>query len=117
MKLAITILLSALCSSPILAQSKIKFNKNDSLKLSFCNCDSVYAKWPAKAGPKADAPEFNGNGWSIQYNFQKRIGQCGYFEKFYFNYGLHFKYDADGNLVKVLKFYKGKQIGLCEIKK
>lgn len=99
------------------AQIKKKFTKQDSLKLSFCNCDSIYKPWPPKPGGKVDAPEFDGNGWNRLYNFQNKIGQCGYFEKFYFLYGFRFKYDDNGNLTQIQKYQNGKLIGNCDTRK
>ena len=99
------------------AQVKGKFSKADSLKLSYCNCDSIYKQWPPKPTSKADTPEYTGEGWNRLYNFQNKVGQCGFFSKYYFIYGLQFKYDPDGNLVKINKFYNGKLIGTCEGKK
>lgn len=109
------VFVSACCF--VQAQTKLKFYKADSLKLTTCNCDSIYKQWKPKPAANADVPEFDGNGWNKLYNFQNKIGQCGYFNKFYFMYGLHFKYDSDGNLIKINKFYNGKLIGVCEFKK
>ncbi len=104
-------------SFSVRAQTKGKFNRSDSLKLISCNCDSIYKAWPPKPGSKTDTPDFTGDGWNRLYNFQNKIGQCGYFSKFYFIYGLHFKYDPDGNLIKISKFYNGKLVGTCDLKK
>ena len=117
MRLILTLFLFVFVGSSIRAQAKLKFNKADSLKLSYCNCDSIYKTWPPKPGSKVDAPEYDGNGWNRLYNFQNKIGQCGYFNKFYFMYGLQFKYNDDGNLIKINKFYNGKLIGICDLKK
>jgi hypothetical protein len=106
-----------LASCTVQAQSKGKFTKADELKLSSCNCDSIYKAWPPKPGGKVEAPEFTGEGWNRLYNFQNKVGQCGYFSKFYFIYGLHFKYDLDGNLIKINKFFNGKLVGTCDLKK
>lgn len=99
------------------AQPKKKFSKQDTLKLNYCNCDSLYKAWPPKPGSKVEAPEYDGNGWNRLYNFQDKLAQCGYFEKFYFMYGLRFKYDDNGNLKQIQKYFNGKLIGNCEIKK
>ena len=112
MKPTITLLLLIVASFLARAQSK-KFSKQDSIKLNFCNCDSVYKKWPPKPKSAADIPDFEGNGWNKLYNFQNNVGQCGYFNKFYFIYGLQFKYDEAGKLIKINKFYNGKLTGIC----
>ena len=113
----IPFLLLVFACGTIQAQSKKKFSKQDSLKLSFCNCDSLYKPWPPKPTPKSDGPEFEGSGWNRLYNFQDKIGQCGYFDKFYFIYGLRFKYDEKGTLTQIQKYHNGKLIGNCELKK
>ena len=117
MKPIIVILLFFFVVSASLAQGKMKFGKQDSIKLNYCKCDSLYAAWKTKPDPKAEAPEYEGNGWNRLYNFQNNIGQCGYFSKFYFMYGLQFKYDDSGKLIKINKFYNGKLIGICDLKK
>ena len=104
------------CTCALAAQPK-RFNKQDSINLSFCKCDSLYAAWKVKPDPKAEAPEYNGNGWNRLNNFQGKTGQCGYFNKYYFMYGLHFIYDENDKLIKIKKFYNGKLIGLCDLKK
>lgn len=116
MKLMLTTLLMAIAGSSVWAQSK-KFNKQDSIKLAFCKCDSLYAAWKIKPDPKAEPPEFDGNGWNRLNNFHGLTGQCGYFHSFYFIYGLHFIYDENDKLIKIKKYYNGKLIGLCDIKK
>ena len=117
MKLLIILLLFAATGHLAGAQTKIKFTKADSLKLTFCNCDSIYKNWGPKPKPNSEIPEFEGKGWNRLYNFQNNIGQCGYFHKFYFAYGLQFKYDPNGQLIKINKFYNEKLIGVCDLKK
>lgn len=116
-KLIIVIFLLVFASGSTGAQSKKKFSRQDSLKLSFCHCDSIYKNWTPKPSSKVDAPEYEGNGWNRLYNFQDKLGQCGYFEKYYFIYGLRYKYDENGNLKQIQKYHNGKLIGNCEIKK
>lgn len=98
-----------------MAQGKQKFSKQDSVKLGHCKCDSIFPAWKAKPDPKAEQPEFDGNGWHRVLNFKGKVGQCGYFHKFYFMYGLHFFYDENGNVTKIRKYFNGKVIG--EVKK
>lgn len=117
MKILIAIFPLFLACSSILAQGKQKFSGKDSLKLGYCNCDSLYKTWPPKPDSKVEVPEFGGNGWNRLYNFQNKVGQCGYFEKFYFLYGLRFKYDDNGNLSQIQKYHNGKLIGNCDTKK
>ena len=116
MKLIGTLFFSVIISGSLYAQAK-KFNKQDSIKLVYCRCDSLYAGWKVKIDPKAEALEFDGNGWNRLLNFHGQIGQCGYFNKFYFFYGLHFIYDENDKLVKIKKYYNGKLVGLCDLKK
>ena len=112
MKFMLSFFLFGFLSVSVHSQSK-KFNKQDSIKLGFCNCDSLYKSWPPKPGGNVEVPEYDGNGWNRLYNFQNNIGQCGYFNKFYFMYGLQLKYDDNGKLIKINKFYNGKLIGIC----
>ena len=116
MKLAITLLFLVGLSMSAYAQGK-KFSTLDSIKLTYCKCDSLYAAWKVKPDPKTEAAELDGSGWNRLTNFQGQVGQCGYFHKFYFLYGLHFIYDENNNLVKIKKYYNGKLVGLCELKK
>jgi len=76
MKSIITFVLFVVVCGSVHAQSKIKFQKKDSLKLNFCNCDSIYKMWAPKSNSKSDAPEFTGNGWNRLYNFQNQIGNA-----------------------------------------
>jgi|ERR1051325_8838699 hypothetical protein len=116
MKWLLSILFFGFLSVSVHSQVK-KFNKQDSIKLSYCKCDSLYAAWKSKIDPKAEAPEYDGNGWNRILNFQGEIGQCGYFNKFYFLYGLRYKYDENGVLKEIQKYYNGKMVGKCELKK
>lgn len=117
MRKIIAILFFVFVTCSLQAQTKTKFTRQDSMKLNFCACDSLSKSFIEKSNSKDDAPDFDGNGWHKLLNFQKQIGQCGYFNKFYFMYGLHFIYDENGKLTKIKKFFNGKMIGLCEVKK
>lgn len=109
--------LFAAFSERLIAQGKMKFTKQDSVKLNYCKCDSLNVAWKTKPNPKAEQPEFDGNGWHRILNFQGKVGQCGYFNKFYFLYGLHFMYDENGNIKKIKKYFNGKSVGICDLKK
>jgi len=98
-------------------QEKPKFQKADEAKLNYCNCDSIYKNWPPKSAKKNDGPEFDGNGWHMLYNFKNEVGQCGYFKNFNFIYGHQFRYDPNGKIIAINKFFNGKKIGTCELKK
>lgn len=104
-------------SGMLMAQGKIKFTKQDSVKLTYCRCDSLNALWKTKPNPRSEQPEFDGNGWHRILNFEGKVGQCGYFNKFYFLYGLHFTYDENGNITRIRKYFNGKIIGNCDLKK
>jgi antitoxin component YwqK of YwqJK toxin-antitoxin module len=108
-------LLASLFTEASMAQGKQKFTKQDSVKLNYCICDSLFPAWKNKPNSQSDQPEFNGNGWYRTLNFKGKIAQCGYFSKFYFTYGLHFFYDENGNITKIRKYFNGKVIG--EVKK
>ena len=112
MKPIITLLLFFAVSFSVRAQSK-KFSKQDSIKLNYCLCDSLNKTFIGKTKPLKDEPDFEGNGWVTLFNFQGKMGQCGYFNKYYFMYGLQLKYDDNGKLIKTNKFYNGKLIGVC----
>ena len=117
MKAIFLLLFLALSASMVHGQAKKKFSKPDSLKLNYCNCDSLYKNFPAKPPSKVNAPEFDGNGWNKLYNFQNQIGQCGYFEKSYFLFGLRYIYDMDGKLTRIDKYFNGRKVGTCDIGK
>ncbi|MFI5164000.1 MAG: hypothetical protein ACHQHP_02005, partial [Bacteroidia bacterium] len=93
------------------------FSTLDSTTLNFCNCDSLSNEWKIKSNSKNDGPEYDGNGWAKLYNFQNNMGECGFFQKYNFIYGLHYIYDENNKLVKIKKYFNGKLIGTCEVKK
>ena|ERR1051326_174851 len=115
MKFLIPFFLFAFSCNYLFAQQK-KFSKQDSVKLNYCLCDSLNKTFIGKTKPNKDEPDFEGNGWNTLFNFQGKMAQCGYFNKFYFMYGFHFKYDENGKLTKIMKFYNGKMIGVCTVK-
>ena len=93
-----------------------KPSKNDSLKLDYCNCDSIHKNWIPKESV-FEAPLSDGNGWAKLFNLNNTISKCGYFTKLKLIYGLDYIYNKNGALIQILKYYNGKYIGDCEIKK
>lgn len=107
------VLLFIFASLSAMGQKNKEFQITNSDRLDFCNCDSIYNKWPPKPDKKGDGPEYTGDGWNMLYNFKGNVAQCGYFKKFYVIYGLQFKYDPEGNLIDIKKFFNAKLIGSC----
>ena len=92
------------------------YNKQDSLRLQLCSCDSIILHGETKLKMSNDQPphlDWTGKGNYRLYNKYKQLSKCGYFYKAKLIYGYAYYYDEDNKLTYIQKYFNGFYSGNC----